>query len=127
MIKVAEGICPQGCDLFHLKCPAGILDKSEMGLGPFHCYHRTGSPGGEFIGYAAGSGEKVQYLKLLKIIVVGQDIKQAFFGKVGGGSGFELARWANLLSFEYAADYTHLLASERIMKRRMLSLDNSSR
>jgi hypothetical protein len=81
----------------------------------FHSNHSSYTPGGKFIANTAGAREEIQDIHLLKIVLMNQDVEEVLFSKIGSGSGFEISWWMNTLSPEYAADYTHLLPSDRIM------------
>lgn len=120
-------IGPYHGDLFHLEVHAGIPYEFKMGRCHFNGYYGPGTPGGKFVGYAAGTGEQVKYIRLFHAELVNQNIKQALLGKIGGWPGLEICRRTNLLSSEYTADYAHLLPSERIMKRSICSRLRCSR
>ena len=114
-LQVLESISPDNGNLLHLQAPACLLNKFEVQGCHLNGKHRSRSPGGKFIGDAACTREKVQYIQVFDIVLVNQDVKEALFCKIGGGPGLEICRWTNLLASEYAAYYTHLLPSERIM------------
>jgi len=126
-LQVPESICSDYCHLLHLHASAGLLYKFEVHGCHLNGKHRSCSSGGKLIGDAAGTGEQVQYIQIFDTELVNQNVKETLLCKIGSGPGFEISRWANLLAPEYAADYTHLLPSERIMKRRICSLFRCSR
>lgn len=98
LLQVPESICPKHCHLVELHASAAFLNKFEMQGGHFNSKHRPGPPGGKFIGDAAGTGEQVQHIQSLNIVLVNQDVKEALFCKISGRPGFEFSRWADLLA-----------------------------
>ena len=126
-LQVFENICPDHSHLFQLHRSAGLLYKSEMGSCHLNSNNRTRSPGSKLIGNTAGAREQIQYIHLFNIVLVDKNIKEVLFCKIGGGPGFEISRWTDPFTPEYSADYTHLLPSERIMKRRIFSLVKCSK
>jgi len=126
-LQVPEGICSDYSHLLHLHASAGLLYKFEVHGCHLNGKYRSCSPGGKLIGDAAGTREQVQNIQVFDTELVNQDVKETLLCKIGSWPGFEISRWANLLSPEYAADYTHLLPSERIIKPRICSLFRCSR
>ena len=126
-LQVPESISSDYTHLLHLHASASLLYKFEVHGCHLNGKDRSCSPGGKLIGDAASTREQVQYIHVFDTELVNQDVKETLFCKIGSGPGFEISRWANSPAPEYAADYTHLLPSERIMKRRICSLFRCSR
>ena len=126
-LQIPENICPDYAYLINFHGSDGFLDKLIMGGCHFNGNYGSCTPGGKFIGDASSTGEQVQNIHLLNVVLVDKDIKKTLFGEIGGGPGLEICWWMDLLPPEYAAYYPHLLLSERIILRRISSLLRCSR
>ncbi len=54
------------------------------------CFNTT--PGNKFKPYTSGTGKKVQYFDFFQIIIINQNVKQTFFGRISGWSCPEIFR-----------------------------------
>lgn len=122
-----ESISPDHGYLIHFHGPAGLLNKFEVRRCHLNCNHRTGPPGSELIGDASGACKKIQYIQLLKIQLMDEDVEQAFFGKISGWPDFKIFGRVYLFSPVCTAYYAHLLPSDKIICCSICSRDNSSR
>ena len=93
-----ESISSKDPYLVELHVSAGLLDKFEVQGSHFNGKDGACSPGGKLKAYAAGTGEQVQYVHFLNIVLMNQNVKEAFFCKIGSGSGFEISRGTDLFT-----------------------------
>lgn len=127
LFQESEAIPPDDGDLVQFHLSATVLYEIEMPGSKLQRYNRTGTPGSKFVGDNARTGKQVKNIHLFKIILMYQDIEEAFPGKISGGSGSERFGRMDLLAPVFSTDYAHLLPSDRIMYRSMLTLDKASR
>lgn len=69
-------------------------------------------PGSELVCDSSSAPEKVQDLQVLELIFVVKDIEKALLGEVRGWTRLIAHRGDDVLAFESAADYSHILSTE---------------
>lgn len=86
----------------------GFFYKIDAGGKFVHIGYIRTTSGNELITVVAGTAKKVENFEVFKIEGVVQNIKKAFFGKIGGRPGRPMVRRrVETPSFKLAADNTH--------------------
>ena len=67
---------------------------------------------GEFIGDGARAAEKIEYLQVLELVLVVQDVEQALAGKIGRGPRPVAHRGQDGFALEPSADDSHSTTSD---------------
>ena len=85
--RIGEGVLPDDRHLVVvLQLVDGLLDELGAQRTLVHGQDRNSAPGGELVGDVAGAGEKVEHPHAIQVEVVVQDVEEAFFAHVHGGT-----------------------------------------